>query len=708
VGGPASVVLGGESSSQVFQERQAQREAVIETPDALPRFSQAPGGAESSGSDGIVAARGPVGGAATVSFGSDDAKAILENREAQRHVVIDTPDAAPRFTQAPGGAESKAEECLIAPRGPVGGAASIVFTGNGVLSDAAVEEATATRGPVGGEANVCLGSDNTNEIFASRQALRNATVPTPDALPRFSQAPGGTESQSADGAVAVRGPVGGECTVVFGNDNTADVFAQCQAQRCAAIETPEAAPRFSQVPGGFESDVNGQTVVTMRGPVGGAASIVLGGDNAKEIFDEREAQFTAVIETPAAAPRFTQAPGGTESVGCDAALAVRGPVGGADTVNFGSADAKAIFDNREAQRHAVIDTPDAAPRFTQAPGGSESQTVDSVIAVRGPVGGASTVILGGDDTKTILDNRQAERQTVFDTPDAAPRFQQAPGGAESQPTDTSVTMRGAVGGTATIVLGGDDSKEMFVARQESLCPIAETPDRAPRFQQAPGGDATVVLGGDELMPGVEQRTLKLALQAPGGTASIVLGADMATEEVGVATQKRASLQIKQAPGGTSTLILGSEATPARNETSSAEVSANKFATGSNQNCGNTITERPTTRLHHAPGGASSICLGDCAGEEAFGKTTSANKFASGANQNAGNVLTDRSTTRLHHAPGGASTICFGYDETHTGEACDENINTANLSASLDTKSTLKPSVTMCSQAPGGNATILLG
>ena len=38
---------------------------------------------------------------------------------------------------------------------------------------------------------------------------------------------------------------------------------------------------------------------------------------------------------------------------------------------------------------------------------------------------------------------------------------------------------------------------------------------------------------------------------------------------------------------------------------SSGVSSNKFATGSNQNCGNFITDRPTTRVHAPPGGKSS-------------------------------------------------------------------------------------------------------
>ncbi|GMF31136.1 unnamed protein product [Phytophthora fragariaefolia] len=38
---------------------------------------------------------------------------------------------------------------------------------------------------------------------------------------------------------------------------------------------------------------------------------------------------------------------------------------------------------------------------------------------------------------------------------------------------------------------------------------------------------------------------------------------------------------------------------------------------------------------------------------------SSNQYASGSNQNCGNVLTDRRITRIHAPPGGASSIHFG-------------------------------------------------
>lgn len=109
-----------------------------------------------------------------------------------------------------------------------------------------------------------------------------------------------------------------------------------------------------------------------------------------------------------------------------------------------------------------------------------------------------------------------------------------------------------------------------------------------------------------------------------------------------------------------------------------------------------ITDRSTTRIHHAPGGKSSINLFGGADEPAqaparrgapasaaapsgarvgassaemesraqgaavgFGARSthsSSNAYASGSNQNTGNVITDRPTTRVHHAPGGKSSI----------------------------------------------------
>ena len=42
----------------------------------------------------------------------------------------------------------------------------------------------------------------------------------------------------------------------------------------------------------------------------------------------------------------------------------------------------------------------------------------------------------------------------------------------------------------------------------------------------------------------------------------------------------------------------------------AKKGSNAYASGANQNCGNVLTDRPTTRLHAPPGGGSSITFGD--------------------------------------------------------------------------------------------------
>jgi len=142
----------------------------------------------------------------------------------------------------------------------------------------------------------------------------------------------------------------------------------------------------------------------------------------------------------------------------------------------------------------------------------------------------------------------------------------------------------------------------------------------------------------------------------------------------------------QAAGGSSGLVLGG------NGPDAGAPSSNRFANGNNQNAGNVITDRPSTRVHYGPGGKTSICLGQDMPEApvrqrhaavapkettpapadppalaqqnsapAAAKAVSSNAFANGANQNAGNFITDRPSTRVHCGPGGATSICLGSD-----------------------------------------------
>ena len=103
-------------------------------------------------------------------------------------------------------------------------------------------------------------------------------------------------------------------------------------------------------------------------------------------------------------------------------------------------------------------------------------------------------------------------------------------------------------------------------------------------------------------------------------------------------------------------------------------SSNAFANGANQNCGNFISDRPTTKLHAPPGGSStagSLIFGG--GSSSYTEVgVSSNRYANGSNQNCGNVMTGRSSTRLHAPPGGSSSqagsLIFGGGYTNPNVA----------------------------------------
>ena len=101
-------------------------------------------------------------------------------------------------------------------------------------------------------------------------------------------------------------------------------------------------------------------------------------------------------------------------------------------------------------------------------------------------------------------------------------------------------------------------------------------------------------------------------------------------------------------------------------------SSNSYASGHNQNTGNVLTGVPTTRVSRPPGGHSEMSLawdtssapaaGRAAGGEAFGQRVrvSSNSYANGADQNCGNVLSDTPTTRVLRPPGGGSSLNLGW------------------------------------------------
>lgn len=117
-----------------------------------------------------------------------------------------------------------------------------------------------------------------------------------------------------------------------------------------------------------------------------------------------------------------------------------------------------------------------------------------------------------------------------------------------------------------------------------------------------------------------------------------------------------------------------------------------------------MTERSTTRLHQAPGGNSSINLGDDRSCPLVG--VSASRFAKtsleGENYNAG--------IRVQQAPGGASSLTFGQGKASEHREQDENVNISNLQSSLQDALKLPGAKVehMTHQAPGGNSSMVLG
>jgi len=173
---------------------------------------------------------------------------------------------------------------------------------------------------------------------------------------------------------------------------------------------------------------------------------------------------------------------------------------------------------------------------------------------------------------------------------------------------------------------------------------------------------------------------------------------------------RPSTGLHAPPGGHSSICLGEsvdESQPVR------KISSNAFAQGADQNCGNVITDRSTTRLHAPPGGHSSVSFGADSHdvlESQAKQTTSSNAFAQGANQNCGNVITDRSSTRLHAPPGGRSSISFETDDaaqSRVKPSISSNVFAQGANQNCGNVITDRSS-TRLHAPPGGRSSISLG
>jgi len=121
----------------------------------------------------------------------------------------------------------------------------------------------------------------------------------------------------------------------------------------------------------------------------------------------------------------------------------------------------------------------------------------------------------------------------------------------------------------------------------------------------------------------EGRTQNRVLQPPGGRSSIQLG----WEEIPSKLQEKNRHGLKEEPKISNHLLVENETFGVRmvpegtsksskialpssqNGCLGLSVSGNKFANGSNMNCGNVITDRPSSRVLQPPGGKSSIHFG---------------------------------------------------------------------------------------------------
>ncbi|GLC35207.1 hypothetical protein PLESTB_000565900 [Pleodorina starrii] len=81
---------------------------------------------------------------------------------------------------------------------------------------------------------------------------------------------------------------------------------------------------------------------------------------------------------------------------------------------------------------------------------------------------------------------------------------------------------------------------------------------------------------------------------------------------------------------------------------------NNYTRPAGQNVGNFLTDRPSSRVLAAPGGASQIVFG-----ESDAPKPASNNYSRPAGQNVGNFLTDKPSSKVAQPPGGASQIFFG-------------------------------------------------
>lgn len=115
-----------------------------------------------------------------------------------------------------------------------------------------------------------------------------------------------------------------------------------------------------------------------------------------------------------------------------------------------------------------------------------------------------------------------------------------------------------------------------------------------RVHAPPGGASSICFGGYDAPAAAPKPSRRAPLREVTASAAPVVAAAAPKPTVAAtaASHTAAAATTAAAPAAAAT-----------------RVSSNRYADGANQNCGNFITDRPTTRLHAPPGGKSSFSLG---------------------------------------------------------------------------------------------------
>ena len=162
-----------------------------------------------------------------------------------------------------------------------------------------------------------------------------------------------------------------------------------------------------------------------------------------------------------------------------------------------------------------------------------------------------------------------------------------------------------------------------------------------RVAQAPGGTSSISFGGgnfgaDSAAPlrrggraalaAIDSNApppsmTKLASQSLPASRSMGARVGNISQNCGNSILGRQSTRVCAPPGGSSSIAFGDSNTPgggagtygatggSRPAGMAGAVSANSYACGANQNCGNVMTGRSTTRIHAPPGGTSQVVFG---------------------------------------------------------------------------------------------------